>query len=162
MHTPNDLTMNEFVFENPPDIKSYLYRFVKASGRKFLNSYFKSVRPNKYTEARKKEVMHLSEKIIIHTIGYLEEKNHDCISLVFQPDWSGVSSLGKDGWREHFLKQLFEKNRVKYIWSKSIIRRDMAESNRSFRKYFISDGHPSVLYNELLSTEIKNYVLGLQ
>lgn len=146
----------EYFTDNPPQIKSYIYR-------RMLYGYLSGevieyLRPETNRVDEKKAI---NEKIILEMIKELRNRDIDFVFLVFHPHWPGVNTLNSESdWRDAFVKQSFEENDVSYIWSKELFRQDSKDKDFSFADYIIvGNGHPTSHFNQLIAEEIKGYVL---
>lgn len=163
LHPPSTKSKFEYVKENPPSVKSYLFRFLYHKVRNWLLLEF----PNRFDWLRyddrdwKEKVIRINEKILEAAIQELESRHLDYVVLVFHPHWRREGSFTEELWRDKFLKDFLDGRGIPYIWSKSIILDDAKKAGQlDIAKYIIrGDGHPTELYNRLIAGEIKKHVL---
>jgi len=106
----------EFFHNNPPQIKSYLFRRFLFS-RFCPESLALRLRNEKEQIRRKIEI---NKKILLKTLNELRGRNLDFGFVIFHPDWSGVSALDNpDDWRDIFLKKFLLENHVPFIGQKA-------------------------------------------
>lgn len=158
---PINPNQDQFLSDNPPQIRSYLYRKMLYSSyfpkqlRAFLRGDDKHIRKKKT----------INEKIILQMIQELNAKNLEYFFVIFHPHFPGVSRLDEENdWREIFLKNLLHEYNIPYIWSKAIFQQDVKKRGGkfSFADYILPDnGHPTSYFNMLIADEIKKSVLGL-
>ncbi len=165
LHPPSTKSKFEYVKENPPSVKSYLFRLLYHKVRNWLLIEF----PNRFDWLRydhrdwKEKVIRINEKILEAAIQELESRHLDYVVLIFHPQWRYESSFTEQFWRDKFLKDFLDSRGISYIWSKSIILDDAKKTGQlDIAKYIIrGDGHPTELYNQLVAREIKKRVLSI-
>ena len=146
----------EYFAENPVQIKSYVYRRILYG---YLpNDTIRWLRPGVERIDEKKAI---NEKILGELIKELRANDMDFVFVVFHPHWPGVSTLDRESdWRDPFIKQLLEKNKVPYVWSRELFEQDNQIYDLSYDHYIIPDnGHPTSHFNGLIAREIKKYIL---
>lgn len=148
---------NEYFTDNPPQVKSYVYR-------RILYGYM----PQNFIawvnreESRITYKKKLNSKIILKIVKEMRDRDLDFVFLVFHPHWPGVSTLdGESDWRDPFLRELLEQHDIPYIWAKDIFRTDIqSRDDFTIDEYIVrSNGHPTTYFNELVAAEIKRYVM---
>jgi len=143
---------DDYYYNNPPQIKSYIYRKIVYGN--ILPLRIKSILKNEKNYIADKVL--INKKILDETSRILSENNTDFVFLVFHTHWPGVSSLDKLDWRDDFLINYFEEHNLPFIWSREIIDKDMGLTNKDYTKYIDPDnGHPTTYLNELIYTELK-------
>jgi hypothetical protein len=148
---------DDFFNNHPPQIGSYLYRAALQSGI-LPTSVSAWLRGDQATIEKKKE---LNALILSQALKELKNHNIDFIFLVFHPHIPGISSLDKESdWRDPFLRNLFQRFDVPYIWSKDLIK-DLGPMNAlDYSDYMGPDGHPTTLFNTIIAERIQEVVLG--
>lgn len=147
---PITLSTSEYVEQNPPAIRSYLFNRFRNS---VLNP-FKS-KPGAH-EAYIQRVKSLNGAILDRVIGELNDSGLDYIVVIFHP----VHHTLPD-WRLDFLLEVCEENDVPYICERDIRLADTAfETYEAYRYAIAGDGHPSSYMNRLMSNVIKSTILG--
>lgn len=152
---------DDFIKNNPPQIKSYLYRKFLYGNSNFLSEEITS-RLKKEAEYRQKKII-TNEKILKNVLSLLRNRNIDHCFLIFHFLRDNNDNFGDgsvDKWRNDFLKNFLEKNEVPYIWSMNLIQKDTTYHPDDIQKYIhTGDGHPTTHFNKLISKEIKKAVL---
>ena len=155
---PIDADQAKYLEENPPRIRSYLWRLLIHSNvlpvglRHALTGRDDAI-------ARKIE---LNRMILERVLSDLRARNVPFVVLVFHPHLKRKPMDGPGTWRDAFLRDFLEQQGVPYIWSKSVILRDAEGSGRKPAAYFFpGNNHPNGLGNRLIAREIKTSVLGL-
>lgn len=150
--TPVNPDPAAYFAEHPPEIVSYLYRFLTHSEflpwrlREYLNGA---------GEARRKKIL-VNKHIIVNIIEELRARNLDFVFLIFHPKDPPVFN----NWRDAFLRELFSQNRVAFLSTREIVGEDALQSRRDITEYYIKgDGHPTALQNVLVAKELKNFIL---
>jgi hypothetical protein len=132
--------------QNPHDISSFLY------------SKFKHSKWGPEIDDKREHKKKLNQEILLKTISFLTENEIEFVVLIFHP-WRDINSE-TGGWRTQFIESLLTKNDIPYISSREVVRKDIISKHDSvspavFEQYIIpDDGHPTTLYNELISKEI--------
>ena len=162
LHPASKKSKFEYMKENPPTVKSYLFRLLYYKVRNWLLREF----PNRFDGLRyddrdwKEKVIRINEKILDAAIQELKSRHLDYVVLVFQPNRQHESSFTENLWRDKFLKDFLDRRGVPYIWSKSLILDDAKTGGLDIAKYIVKgDDHPTELYNRLVAREIKKYIL---
>jgi len=160
-NVPINKNPKDYFDNNPPQIKSYLFRKFLYGKTNFL--------PKKLTSYLKKEKEYtnkkitINEKILLDVVNTLRNNNVDFIFVIFQFLEYGIDNWGEEGennWRNVFLKGFLEKNNVPYIWTRDLIKNDTTYDKNDIPKYIIpGDGHPTTHFNLLIAKEIKKAVL---
>lgn len=147
---PITLSTNEYLEENPPKIKSYLFN-------RFRNSKLNPIKqkPGKKEEKYIEELLMLNGLILERVFTQLEESGLDYVILIFQPESHPVAY-----WRMKFLLELCEKHGVDYIRARDLQWMDTDfETYDPYRYIIVGDGHPTSYMNGLVSKEIKRLIL---
>jgi hypothetical protein len=142
---------------HPPAIRSYLWRGLLYSGL-----VPRSVRAVLLGErAAHERIRRLNEPILLAAFDELRRRELDFVCLVFHPHAPGISALdGPPDWRDEFLRELLERERVPYLWSKDMLPpRAPGEAFDAARFILPGDGHPTTEFNELIAQRIKDAVL---
>jgi len=147
---------DDYYRNNPPQIKSYIYRKI----------LYGDLLPLKIKSFLKKEKYYIADKIAINkkifyeTLKVLSENNTDFVFLVFHAHWPGVSSLDKLDWRDDFLINYFKEHNLPYIWSRDIIKNDKGLTKKDYAQYIDPNtGHPTTYLNKLIHNEIKKFII---
>ncbi len=152
---PIDPDQAKYLDENPPRVRSYLWRL-------FSHSRILPPRLRGVLTERQKKIEHkkkLNRLILERVIRDFRTRNLSFVFLVFQPHLKHKPLSGPGTWREKFLKDFLEHQGVPYIWAKSVIRKDAARNKRRLSEYFFAgDNHPTELCNRLIADEIKSVV----
>lgn len=149
-----------FYAENPPKIRSYLYRGLLFSRLVPLRVH-DALRDEDAMIARKQV---LNERILVAALDELRRRDLDFLVVVFHPHVRGNSTLdGPPDWRELFLRDLFEREGVPYVWSEDLIRSAAGWTpGAPFDPapwILAGDLHPTTAYNALVAEEIRAAVL---
>jgi hypothetical protein len=157
LDNPSIINPDDYHLMNPPQIKSYFYRFILYSR---ISNYLPRrlvsflTRENYYIQKKIK----LNEKIILEIIKELRIKKLDYVFLIFHDS----KNLLSNDWRSSFLSSFLENNNIPYIMSNKLIVENSKLNNIPLNQYYISDGHPGSLYNKVISEEIKKYVMNVE
>jgi hypothetical protein len=91
----------------------------------------------------------------------LRAKEIDFVFLVFHFEDDMMSPKSEDNWRDQFLKRTLAEAKIPYIWSKGIVREHRKLHPENIHDTYIvpGNGHPTTLYNRLISEEIKRIAL---
>ncbi len=147
---PINANAEEFFSNNPPQIRSYIYRRILYG---YAPKATVSVLRNDQERINGKKA--INEKIIQKAITELRAKELDFVFLIFHPNWPGKSTLSSESdWRDPFLRKLLQENDVPYIWSKELFQQDTQG-----KSFMLRDGHPNSYFNQLIAEEIKRYTL---
>ena len=127
-----------------------------------INSYFLALVRRIYENLdggvdRQSEKKMINRKILEAVVE--EARKHD-LTIVFVIFY-GTRELKKEGWREIFLKDLFEELGVPYIDTKKILvdeARDKAMDVREFYLYKQNNDHPNRLGNCIIASAIAGYI----
>lgn len=105
--------------------------------------------------------MAVNKLLIEHLVAELRLLKIDFVFLVFHFEEDMMEPTTDDNWRDQFLKKTLADNQIPYIWSKDIIRAHrLAHPENKHQAYILTgNGHPSTLYNQLISDEIKRIAL---
>jgi hypothetical protein len=137
-----------------PEIFSYLYRlWLYQDGRPWrVKQYLRGV------DERHRNIIRVNSKLLDEILSELNQRHIDYVFLIFYP----LSALGDNqDWRERFLLEWMESNKVEYLSSKVIVMNDAKQRNKRFAEYYIpNDGHPSSYQYRIISDELKNIILG--
>ncbi len=158
---PIDSNPANYIQNNPPNIKSYLWRKFLYSDVNFLPSGLDS--SLKHIERTKAEKLWVNGVILKSVIDELRNNNIDFMFVVFhyiEPGNNEFSVDNDEDWRDKFLKDFLESNKVQYVWSKELIRKDGAYNKTNIDKYMIlENGHPTSYFNGLIADRMKDAVL---
>ena len=148
-----------FFAENPPKIKSYVYRRLTRGylPKPLLHTLTGEAKITAY----KKQ---LNEKIMVEVIDELRARDLDFIFLVFHPHWPGVTVLDAEtDWRDPFLRDVFDRYEVPYIWSKDLALADAGSTPLDIDTYLIPvDGHPNEYFNRIIAQAMKGHILATE
>lgn len=152
--TPINLDPHQFFADNPPQIRSYIYR-------RILYAYLppQAIHSLRSEERRIEQKKEINQKIILTIIEELRANDIDFVFLIFHPHWPGIATLDQDNWRDQFLRELLEKENAPYIWSKDLFEQDTQGRNFAIGQYILPDGHPTSYFNQLIVQAIKRHVL---
>ncbi len=134
-------------------IKSYLARAFLFSPLNFL--------PWKVNPAGRgdfyyqKKIRSLNEKILKKAITDIKALDIDYVFLIYHSD----VTAGSLDWRDTFLLRVLNENKVPYIWSKDLVTKYNKQPFVHADYIIPGDGHPSTLFNRLISAEIKKQVM---
>lgn len=152
--TPINSEPKSFFADHPPDITSYLYRFVIHSdivpwrGRQHLNG----------EDAKRQKKLLVNKLILLNMIEELRARNLEFVFLIFHPK----EGPAFDDWRDKFLRELLAAEQVPFLSARAIVKEDAMRNNRQPAEYYIpEDGHPTVDQNVLIANYLKNRVLDL-
>lgn len=158
---PIESDPEKFFSGHPPQILSYLYKRVVFTPRNPLPDNIKSWL--KRDAVKNDYKMKLNDKVLQLAMDELRRERIDFVFLVFhyvQKDNYQFSVEYEDNWRDKFLRGFIDKNKLPYIWSKDLIKKDPAYHKDNLDDYMIvSNGHPTTYFNRLISNEIKKAVL---
>lgn len=147
-----------FFEENGPGITSYLYRRFTFSDLNVLPYRIRKRMTRKdYYIQKKQEV---NEALLRQVTLELRGAEMDFVFMVFHFEDDMMSPKSEDNWRDQFFKRVIvTDNQVPLIWTKGIIRdHRKAHPENNHDAYIIpGNGHPTTLYNRLISEEIKRY-----
>ncbi|MCX6290579.1 MAG: hypothetical protein NT126_02290 [Bacteroidetes bacterium] len=154
---PVESNPEDFFRKNPPSIKSYMYRKFLFSKINFLPAKLTS--RLKHEEQYIEKKIRLNEKILDDVIIELRKSNIDFIFVVFHYIQEGnpeYSVENENDWRDHSLRTYLEKNKIPFVWSKELIRKDPEYDGKNISRYMIvENGHPTAYFNELISQKMK-------
>ena len=145
--------------KNPPKIRSYLYRRFLFSNINFLPYRISSRLKKKYHYIEKKQAV--NELLIERVARELRENDIEFVFMVFHFEDDMMSPHSEENWRDQFFRRVLEENEIPYIWTKGIIRDHREKHPDNSHDHYIipGNGHPTTLYNQLISDEIKRIVL---
>ncbi|MEW6236288.1 MAG: hypothetical protein AB1656_12955 [Candidatus Omnitrophota bacterium] len=150
---PIDPDSEHFFRTRKPRIPSYLWRL-------FLHG---NVLPQKWhdsligTKEKQEKKIAINRKILEEIHNKLEDKKIPYVFAVFHPYWAIEQG---DNWRDDFLRNFLEENRIPYIWAKDIISNDIQTNHKKLDEYFLQGGgHPNSYQYQIVAKEIKKYVL---
>ena len=148
---PFTLPTDKWIEENPPKIKSYLWN-------RFKSSDFFPIKPSKNRELDYiEEIKTLNTKILKQAFKKLKSFGDNYVVLLFQPGDHPVTE-----WRLHYARDLFEKHNIPYICDLDIRMADTNYTDYDIDRYVVKgDGHPTTYLNQLISNELKEYILNL-
>jgi hypothetical protein len=148
-----------FFAENPPGITSYLYRRFTYSSLNVLPYRIRKRMTRKEYWIEKKQKV--NEALIKRVVKELRAAEIDFVFLIFHFEDDMMSPKSEDNWRDQYFKRVMAENDVPYIWSKGIIREHRkAHPENTHDDYIIpGNGHPTTLYNQLISEEIRKVAL---
>lgn len=146
---------NTFFRENPPEIKSYLFRlwFHSQAPPWRLRRYL----DNNAESERRQKAIQVCRKLILATIKELEEHHIKYVFLIFNERWE----VGKgDDWKIKFLKQLLTDRHAQFLLAKDILQTDAEQTLRTAKDYYIGgEGHPNIYQNELIAAHLKQMIM---
>lgn len=142
--------------EHPPAIASYLWRFLLHGG--LLPRSAQALLTAEPAAIARKEA--LNERLLLAAFDELRRRDVDFVCLVFHPHAPGVSTLdGPPDWRERFLRELLERERVPYIWSEDALPPRAPGEAFDAARFITPDGHPTTELNERIAERIARAVL---
>ncbi|KPL15518.1 MAG: hypothetical protein AMS26_07430 [Bacteroides sp. SM23_62] len=148
---PIDQSTDEFVKDNPPSIRSYLFNRFRNS---ILNPAKKQNQDKK--EAYIEGIKELNEMIITRAHENLKKSGLDYVFLIFHPEHHAASE-----WRISFLRDLCDKHSIPSIFDLDIRENDSTYASYDPYHYAIrGDGHPTSYMNTLIARELKQIILG--
>ncbi len=156
---PIDSSASHYFAEHPRSTTSLLFRLFLKSKLNFLpyrvSSWFDG------REQTKARIMAVNRLLIEHLVAELRTMQIDFVFLIFHYEDDMMAPDSEDNWRDQFLKKTMADNQIPYIWSKGIIRAHrLAHPENTHETYIVSgNGHPTTLYNQLISDEIKYIAL---
>lgn len=152
---PIDPDPEHFFEENPPEITSYLYRRFTYSDLNVLPYRIRSRMRNKYYFIEKKQAV--NEVLIKRVAAELRAAEIDFVFMVFHFEDDMMSPNSEKNWRDQFFRRVLDENQIPYIWSKDIIRAHRKAHPENHHDAYIipGNGHPTTLYNQLISAEIQ-------
>ncbi|MEM6268444.1 MAG: hypothetical protein AAF998_03360 [Bacteroidota bacterium] len=144
----------QYFAEHPPEITSYLYRRFVYSDLNVLPYRIRKRMTGKDYWIEKKQAV--NEALIKRVAEDLRAAEIDFVFMVFHFEDDMMSPNSEDNWRDQFFKRVLAENDIPYIWTKGIIRKHrQAHPENSHDAYIIpGNGHPTTLYNTLISAEI--------
>lgn len=147
--------VNEFFLNNPPMIKSYLWRLIINEGPlpSKLQEWLRTLPEDK---ARIKSI---NEAIINELSKDLKARSIPHLFILFE--WPKRMVSAPD-WRVDFLVETFNKKRANFISSRDILS-NLESCGQPFdwEKYAVSDGHPNYLFNRLIAQQISEWIYSL-
>ena len=150
--TPISDDQKRYLLDNPPKIRSYLYRlWLYQDGRPWnLRLYLRGT-----DEIHRRKLL-LNKKIVLSMIHDLQAKKIDHTFVIF----ADKNSVEEMEWREAFLSDLFTQHGTPYLSSRAIIMDDAKREGRTVDDYYIPmDGHPNAYQNLLIAKELKSRIL---
>lgn len=163
-NVPLEGNPDEYFKKNPPEIKSYLWRRFLNSDMNFLPKTVtaKLKRERKYTD----EKIRLNEKVLDAVLKDLRDHGVNFMFIVFhyiEPGNQQFSVEDENNWRDNFLREYMEKNKIPYVWTKELIRKDPSYDGKNIEKFMIlENGHPTTYFNGLIASEMKSKLLELE
>jgi hypothetical protein len=143
----------EYFEHNPPQIRSYLWRFLAH------NQYLPQRISGCRSEEEKRELKwELNTRLIDAMIDELDQRELRHVFVVFHPQ---EAVFDHDDWRHACIVGALERAREPYISSKQLIVEDMQRRGADDLSayYKTDDGHPNEHQNNLLAAAIKGHVL---
>lgn len=147
-----------FFEDNGPGITSYLYRRFVYSDLNVLPYRIRKRMTHKDHYIQKKQ--DVNEALLQQVTLELRGANMDFVFMVFHFEDDMMSPKSEDNWRDQFFKRVIATdNQVPLLWTKGIIRghRETHPENNHDAYIIPGNGHPTTLYNRLISEEIKRY-----
>lgn len=144
---PINSDVGQYLHEHPIDIVSYLYRLWlhSNSAPRKLVEYLDNVQKEK-TET-------VGELITREMVRHLKGKEVPFLFVIFSSQ--DEMEREQDSWREYFLRKILEEQRVPYISSKVLVRKEAILKGRQVEEYFIQkDKHPTAEQNRMVSMAI--------
>ncbi|MBN2173405.1 MAG: hypothetical protein JW731_04695 [Bacteroidales bacterium] len=158
---PINSNPEEYLDANPTRTISYLWRKFLYSKENFLPK--KTVDKLKGTNRYTRKKIEVNEKILLKTLNELRENNIEFVFVIFhtlQYDRDNYTAEEENDWRNVFLKNFLEENKVPYIWTRDLILNDTTFDKFDISKYILGeDGHPTTYFNTLIAEEMKRVVL---
>lgn len=143
-----------FFRENPPEIKSYLFRlwFHSQAPPWRLRVYL----DNDSESKRQQRAIQVCGKLILATIKELEERRIKYAFLIFNE----IEEVGrKDNWKVRFLRQLLTERHTQFLLTKDIVQADSEQTMKLAEDYYIpGDRHPNIYQNELIAKHLKRMI----
>ncbi len=152
---PIDLDPAHYFEENGVGINSYLYRRFLHSDMNFLPYRITSSLNKKYDWIEKKK--RVNALLVKKITAELKANDIDFVFLIFHFEDDMMSPNSEKNWRDQHLREIMAENDAPYIWSKDIIRahREAHPENKHDAYIIPGNGHPTSLYNQLISNRIK-------
>ncbi len=147
---PINQSTAEFIKQNPPSIRSYLFN-------RFRNS---ELYPVKKQNQHKKEnyiedIKNLNELIITRVLKKLKNDGLDYVVLIFHPEHHAASE-----WRISYLSDLCDKYNIPGVFDLDLRNHDSTNvSYDPFRYAIRGDGHPTSYMNALIAQQLKQIIL---
>jgi hypothetical protein len=154
---PVEANPADFFRENPPQIRSYLWR-------RFLYARVNGVpavvdRWLKGEKRRTAEKIDLNGRILDAVVDDLRRSRLDFFFVVFpliRPGDPAFAFDREDNWRDLFLRRYLEERKIPHIWSKDLIRQDPSFHGDNLDLYIIlANGHPTTHFNRLIAEKMK-------
>jgi hypothetical protein len=135
---------------DPPQIVSYLYRLWLYNGRGpwKITHYLRGDE----TKQVRREVVNGQ---LVHSI-IAELGSRPSLFVIFNSR-EEITTLE---WYEQFLTDIFTRNHVPFLSTRTIIRDDMERTGLMINDYFLTDNHPNARQNQLVAQEMKRWLQG--
>jgi len=152
--TPVNPDIQDWIKQNPVQIKSYLYAFIRQRMRLLLAG--DDPLAMEYKQLEKKKINKRIIEVLINTV------REDKLRLIFVLFY-GKGELQKVGWRETFLKELFSASNVPYLDTKQILLHSAATQKVDLDSYYYpgEQGHPNEAGNRVIAKAIAELLGGL-
>ena len=148
----------KYLEQNPPRIKSYLWKKFLYGKMNFLSASFTQSFKG---ELQQREILKKLNTTLIHEAAKeLRESKTDFVFLIFQ-GFNDFTMPEKDNWRIQLVKGILEEEKIPFIWAKDLIKDNYKpEDPKDLDRFLIpGDGHPTSYFNKIIAEEIKKVVL---
>lgn len=141
-----------YLSNNPPRIRSYLYRlWLYQEGRPWRVRHY--LRGTEDKQTRKERV---NEKLVVEILREIDSRHLPSLFFIF----TDMREIKEMGWREQFLTELCEGLGVPYISTRTLIKEDMQRNAMPIEAYHLkNDAHPNAYQNRLVAEEMKRRLL---
>lgn len=160
---PIDPDPAHYMTTHGPRIRSFLWRRFLFSDANVLPDAITSAVLGRARIERQK--IALNTLILQRAIGRLRAARIPFFFVVFHyvtMDQPQFMVTREDNWRDRTLRSFLDGEKVPYIWSKDIIRRDTAWTGTNLDRYMLMDnGHPTTYLNTLIAAEMKRLVFAV-
>ena len=130
---PGDLTAEEWIDANPPEISSYLGRLFRTS----------ALFPRSLAEEEKARMIALKQRratwLLERARDLLRERELEHFVVLFHSERLAMGREGKS-WREAFLIRTLEQLEIPFVSSRGALFQDHVATGRSARDYFMDEG----------------------
>jgi hypothetical protein len=155
--TPLPADPEDFYRAHPPEVRSYLLARLRHS--RLGQRITRRLGCDEPHLQEKQELGRAMVRSLVHELGSREV---DAVLVVFHPQVPGVSTLdGAGEWRDGYFRALLGELDVDALWAKDLVRGVLAAGARPEDLIDPRNGHPTVLYNEIVARAIRARVVGL-
>lgn len=158
LHTDHlKLAPADYLKNNPPQVTSYMWRklvFNEKLNLKF--DFIKNFRHNRDLGFAAKKIA-LNKLILDKAVAKLKATDCDYVFMIFS-SYADYITPQKDNWRENFIKDYTEKNKIPVIWTKDIMKNHLKNSDDVGDFFIPTDGHPTTYFNGLISARLVEHI----